>query len=146
MKEQFLQIPEPLQKQILRRCAGTILGLIVFFIILGYGGGWSFLVPAVILIATCLISAGILFYQCANRQYVSVSGIVTDIECTALRRRFKAIYFRAEPHDIKLVASKGIKRIAVGDTIVVYALESTSVYEMDGCQVLCNYLAVSKGG
>jgi hypothetical protein len=38
-----------------------------------------------------------------------------------------------------------IKRIAVGDTVVVYLAESTQVYDQDGGYLIGNYYALDIG-
>ncbi len=146
MRELFIQIPGPLQKQIMVRAFGSFAGLAMFFIVLAYGGDWRFLIPAVILTLGCLASAGLMFYQCVKRQYITITGICTEIDRTSIRRRIKAIYFRSDEYDIKLVAPRRIKNLTVGSQITVYVLASSAVYEMDGYKVICNYLALSKGG
>ena len=46
---------------------------------------------------------------------------------------------------IKLVGARMIKNLIVGDQVTIYIAEDASVYEIDGYQVVCNYLADEKG-
>ena len=145
MKEQFLTIPKPLQKQVLLRLAGGVLGLILFILILIFYKDWRFWIPCVILSVMCLASAGTLFYRCVFGKYVVVEGVCTDIDKTLIRRRIKAIYIRNDSFLIKIVNAKRIKNLSIGDIVTVYVADNSAVYDVDGTKVICYYLAMTKG-
>ena len=146
MKEQFLTIPKPLQKQVLLRLAGSILGLILFILVLIFYKDWRFWFPCVILSVTCLASAGTLFFRCVLGNYVVVEGICTDIDKSLIRKRVKAIYIRNDQFSIKIVNAKRIRNLSIGDTVTVYVADNSAVYDVDGTKVICYYLAMTKGG
>ena len=145
MKNAFLQIPRPLQKQILLRLLGAILGLFLLILFLIVYKDWRFWVPCVILLVMCLASAGSLFYRCISGKYVIVEGVCTDIEKSMIRRRVKAIYIRNDRFSIKLVNAKRIRNLSIGDTVAVYVADNSAVYDVDGVKVICYYLAMTKG-
>ena len=145
MKEQFKCIPKPLQKQILIRIAGAILGLFLFILVLIFYKDWRFWIPCVILSVMCLSSAGTLFYRCVFGKYVVVEGVCTDIDKTLIRRRIKAIYIRNDNFSIKIVNAKRIKNLSIGDIVTVYVADNSAVYDVDGTKVICYYLAMTKG-
>ena len=145
MKEQFKCIPKPLQKQILIRIAGAILGLFLFILVLIFYKDWRFWIPCVILSVMCLASAGTLFYRCVFGKYVVVEGVCTDIDKTLIRRRIKAIYIRNDNFSIKIVNAKRIKNLSIGDIVTVYVADNSAVYDVDGMKVICYYLAMTKG-
>lgn len=145
MKEQFKYIPKPLQKQILIRIAGAILGLFLFILVLIFYKDWRFWIPCVILSVMCLASAGTLFYRCVFGKYVVVEGVCTDIDKTLIRRRIKAIYIRNDNFSIKIVNAKRIKNLSIGDIVTVYVADNSAVYDVDGMKVICYYLAMTKG-
>ena len=145
MKEQFKCIPKPLQKQILIRIAGAILGLFLFILVLIFYKDWRFWIPCVILSVMCLASAGTLFYRCVFGKYVVVEGVCTDIDKTLIRRRVKAIYIRNDNFSIKIVNAKRIKNLSIGDIVTVYVADNSAVYDVDGMKVICYYLAMTKG-
>lgn len=145
MKEKFLCIPAPLQKQILLLLGGCVAGLSMLLLVLIYDGDWRFLIPCVAFALLCLAGAASLFDRCLQRKYVVVDGTCTDIERTPLRRRIKAVYLRNERHSIKLVNVRKLRNLTVGDTVCIYVSEDAPVYEIDGSQVICNYLAIERG-
>ena len=145
MKEQFKCIPKPLQKQILIRIAGAILGLFLFILVLIFYKDWRFWIPCIILSVMCLVSAGTLFYRCVFGKYVVVEGVCTDIDKTLIRRRIKAIYIRNDNFSIKIVNAKRIKNLSIGDIVTVYVADNSAVYDVEGTKVVCYYLAMTKG-
>ena len=145
MKNAFLQIPRPLQKQILLRALGAVLGLFLFILFLIIYKDWRFWAPCVILTVMCLASAGTLFFRCVLGNYVVVEGICTDIDKSLIRRRVKAIYIRNDQFSIKIVNAKRIRNLSIGDTVTVYVADNSAVYDVDGTKVICYYLAMTKG-
>ena len=145
MKEKFMCIPAPLQKQILLLLGGCVAGVIMLLLVLAYGGNWRFLIPCVALAVLCLTGSVSLFDRCLQQKYVVVDGTCTEIERTPLRRRIKAVYLRNERHSIKLVNVRKMRNLTIGDTVHIYVSEDAPVYEIDGSQVICNYLAIEKG-
>lgn len=145
MKEKFLSIPEVLQKQILLRLCGTGVGIVMLVIVLAYGGDWRFLIPCIALSILCFGAAAALYDRCLQGKYVAVAGTCSEIERFHLRRRIKALYLRNELHSIKLVGVRRIRNLVIGDLITVYIADDAAVYEIDGLQVVCHYLAIEKG-
>lgn len=146
MKERFLHIPEPLRRQILIRGGGCILGIAMLILVLAYQGDWRFLIPCAILSLVSLGSAAALYDRCIQNKYVVIEGVCTDIEKVTLRKRIKAVYLRNDQFNIKLLNTRKIKNLIVGDTVTFYVADNTAVYEIDGCKVICSYLAMVKGG
>lgn len=145
MKDKFLTIPSPLQKQILLRLGGGGVGLIMLVLVLAYGGGWRFAIPCIALVAVCLCTAASFYDRCIQEKYVIVEGICSEIDRAPLSRRIKTIYLRNEQHNVKLIGIRKIKNLVNGDTIRVYVADNAAVYEIDGNKVICNYLAVERG-
>lgn len=144
MKETFLKIPTPLRRQIILCCLGSILGLVMILMLLIYDQDWRLFLPCILLVAFCLGSTTSLYELCAQQKYIEIKGSCTDIEKAGLRRWIKAIYIRTQEHSIKVMCSHKIKDIMIGDEIIVYVTEKTTLYEVDEWIVLCNYLALTK--
>lgn len=145
MKKAFLEIPRPLQKQILLRLLGAVLGLFLLILFLIVYKDWRFWTPCVILTVMCLASAGTLFFRCVLGKYVVVEGICTDIDKSLIRKRVKAIYIHNDQFSIKIVNAKRIRNLSIGDTVTVYVADNSAVYDVDGIKVICYYLAMTKG-
>ena len=145
MKERFKQLPEPLQQQVIRRFAVTIVFVLLFFITLF--GFWD-----VCLFLPCLLFAGFfivnalrLFYTCIRGDYISVSGTCVQVETTAIRKRVKSLMLEYEeevPRLLTVSIHERIKRLNVGDTVTIYLSEKTPIYSRDGAYLICGYYAV----
>ena len=144
MKEKFLSIPLPLQKQILLRLGGAGIGSVTFLLVLSYRSDWRLMLPCIALIVLCVGSSLSLYDRCIQSRYVAVTGSCVEIEKSAWRRRTKAIYLRNDQYSIKLAGVRKIKNLVVGDQLTVYIADNTAVYAVDEYHVICNYLAIEK--
>ena len=140
MKEKFLQIPQPLRKQILLRCAGSGLGVGMLLFVLAYSRDWRFFIPCIAVVFICLANAACLFHRCVQDRYVVIHGECIEIERTGIRKRIKAIYLQAQEHQVKLTGIRSIRNLSVGDSVDVYVSDNTPVYSMDGWNVICSYI------
>ena len=144
MKEKLSQIPAPLRKQILLRCAGAGLGAAMLLIVLLYSGDWRFLIPCAAAAILCLASALLLYDRSTKGRYVLITGVCTVIERTGIRRRIKAIYLQTEEHRVRLVGVRPIRNLSIGDDLELYVADNTAVYAVDGSNVICSYIALAK--
>ena len=56
----------------------------------------------------------------------------------------KAIYLQTPEHTIRVVGIKPIRNLSVGDSLTLYVADNTAVYSMEGCSVICSYIAMIK--
>lgn len=142
MKERFKQLPEPLQQQVIRRFAVAIVFVLLFFITLfGFGDVYLFL-PCLLFAGFFIVNALRLLYTC---DYISVSGTCVQVETTAIRKRIKSLtleYEEEEPRLLTVSIRERMKRLSVGDTVIIYLSEKTPVYSRDGAYLLYGYYAV----
>ena len=145
MKNKFRQFPQVLQKQILIRLTAGIVSLLMLVIILLYRGGIELMFPCIGFSSVFFISALQLYARCDEKNYVVIKGICTEIEKTGLRRKVKDIYVKEDQFTVRIVRpSMKLRSLNVGDRITIYLADNAPVYEMDGCKVICNTLAVEK--
>lgn len=145
MKDKFRQFPQVLQKQILIRLTAGIVSLLMLVIILLYRGGIELMFPCIGFSSVFFISALQLYARCDEKNYVVIKGICTEIEKTGLRRKVKDIYVKEDQFTVRIVRpSMKLRSLNVGDRITIYLADNAPVYEMDGCKVICNTLAVEK--
>ena len=142
MKEKFLQIPQPLRKQILLRCAGAGIGIGMLLFVLAYSRDWRFFIPCIAVVIISLANAAFLFYRCVQGRYVVIHGECTEIERTGIRKRIKAIYLQTQEHPVKLTGVKAVRNLTVGDSVELYVADNTPVYSMEGWNVICNYITL----
>lgn len=145
MKDKFRQFPLVLQKQILIRLTAGIVSLLMLVIILLYRGGIELMFPCIGFSSIFFISALQLYARCDEKNYVVIKGTCTEIEKTGLRRKVKDIYVKEDQFTVRIVRpTMKLRSLNVGDRITIYLADNAPVYEMDGCKVICNTLAVEK--
>ena len=145
MKDKFRQFPQVLQKQILIRLTAGIVSLLMLVIILLYRGGLELMFPCIGFSSIFFISALQLYARCDEKNYVVIKGTCMEIEKTGLRRKVKDIYVKEDQFTVRIVRpSMKLRSLNVGDRITIYLADNAPVYEMDGCKVICNTLAVEK--
>lgn len=144
MKEKFMQIPQPLRKQIWLRCGGAGMGAVMLLIVLIYSTDWRFMIPCIAAAVLCLISAAMLYYRCLQGRYVEITGVCTEIERTGIRKRIKAIYLQTAEHTVRVVGIKAVRNLAIGDSLKLFVADNTPVYNMEGCNVICAYITMIK--
>ena len=144
MKEKFMQIPQALRTQVWIRCGGAGMGAAMLLMVLIYSTDWRFMVPCAVAVVLCLANAALLYYRCIQGRYVEISGGCTEIERSGIRKKIKAIYLQTPEHTIRIVGIKPIRNLSVGDSLTLYVADNTAVYNMDGCNVICSYIAMTK--
>lgn len=145
MKDKFRQFPQVLQKQILIQLTAGIVSLLMLVIILQYRGGIELMFPCIGFSSIFFISTLQLYARCDEKNYVVIKGTCTEIEKTGLRRKVKDIYVKEDQFTVRIVRpSMKLRSLNVGDRITIYLADNAPVYEMDGCKVICNTLAVEK--
>ena len=145
MAEQFKQIPSPLQKQILIRLAGSGLGIAMLLLILAYRGTWQLLIPGIAIFLAFTLSAWLLFRKCVHGAYVVIQGQCIEIERTGIRKKIKSVYIQSEDRCIRIVTQfQKIRKLSVGDKLIIYLAENTPVYDHDGCLVIFQIIAAGK--
>lgn len=145
MREKFKSIPFPLQKQIISRFAAGLLFVFLFLVILFCFWDVYLFLPCIFFAVFLIVNAILLFYNSYKGNYVCVEGICEHIETTGLRKRIKSITIELAENKLKIMIRHRIKRIAVGDTVVVYLAESTQVYDRDDGYLIGSYYALDIG-
>ena len=146
MREKFKSIPLPLQKQIISRFATGLLFVFLFFIILFCFWDIYLFLPSAFFAVFLIVNAILLFYNSYKGNYICVEGCCEHIETTGLRKRVKSITLElVEKNKLRIMIRHRIKRLAVGDTVVVYLAKSTQVYDQDGGYLIGNYYALDIG-
>lgn len=143
MKERFKQIPEELQKQILLRFLVGVLFLILFVVILFCFWDYYLYLPCLFFAGYLIVNGAALFYNSIIGNYICVQGVCEQIDVTGIRKRVKNIYIGMERNTLCVTIKHRIKRVAVGDTIIVYLSEKTPVYEQHDGYMICSYYAIA---
>lgn len=142
MKERFKALPEVLQWQIISRFAGATGFLLLFTVIMIFYRNVYLWLPSLVFMALLIVNGVFLLYNSLNGNYVSVSGVCENIEVTGLRKRVKSITLKLEENSLKISVRHKIKKLKLGDTVIVYLSVKAPVYTQDNEYVVFNYYAM----
>lgn len=142
MKEKLYSLPRPLQKQVLIRLAAGTVFIFLMIVVLICSRDLYFALPCALLSGYLLLNGGRVFYQGYRGDYVRIQGICEEIETIGIRKRIKSIRIAFDGYSVKIPVRQRMKRLAVGDTVIVYLSEKAPVYEQDGGYMICSYDAL----
>ena len=142
MTERFKALPEALQWQIISRFAGGVGFLLLFIVIVIFYRSLYLWLPSLFFMILLIVSGIFLLYNSLRGNYVSVAGVCENIEVTGIRRRVKSITLKLEENSLKISVRHRIKRLKLGDTVIVYLSVKAPVYPQDDGYVVLNYYAM----
>lgn len=142
MKERFKSLPEVLQWQIISRLAGGIGFLLLLIVIVIFYRSLYLWLPSLFFMVLLIVSGIFLLYNSLRRNYVSVAGVCENIEVTGIRKRVKSITLKLEENSLKISVRHKIKKLKLGDTVIVYLSVKSPVYPQDDGYVVFNYYAM----
>ena len=142
MKEKFKSLPEALQWQILSRFAGGVGFLLLFIVIVIFYRNVYLWLPSLFFMAVLIVSGSVLLYNSIKGNYVSVAGVCENIQVTGIRRRVKRITLKLEENSLTISVRHRIKKLKVGDTVIVYLSVKTPVYQTANGYDTFNYYAM----
>lgn len=142
MKEKLNTLPKPLQKQIVFQLgAGTMFLLLMTLIWILFADVY-FTLPCLLLSGFLLVNGGRLFYIGSKGSYVCVCGVCERIDTFGIRKRIKSIDIAFDGYVVRIPILQRMKRLSLGDTVIVYLSEKAPVYEQDGTYMICSYYAL----
>lgn len=139
MKEKFYHLPKPLQKQVLIQLAAGAVFLFLMVVIFACFRDSYFALPCTLLSGYLLINGGRVFYHGYQGEYVRIRGICKEIETVGIRKRIKSIRITFDGYSVRILVRQRMKKLVVGDTVIVYLSEKAPVYEQDGGYMICSY-------
>lgn len=142
MKEKFKSLPEALQWQILSRFAGGVGFLLLFIVIVSFYRNVYLWLPSLFFMAVLIVSGSVLLHNSIKDNYVSVAGVCENIEVTGIRKRVKSITLKLEENSLKISVRHKIKKLKLGDTVIVYLSVKAPVYPQDDGYMVFNYYAM----
>lgn len=142
MKEKFKALPEVLRLQILSRFAAGVGFLIMLIVILIFYRNVYLWLPSMFFMVLLIVNGLFLLYNSINGNFVSVAGVCEHIEVTGIRKRVKSITLRLEENSLKVSVRQRIRKMKLGDTVIVYLSVKTPVYPQDDGYVVFNYYAM----
>ena len=145
MKEKWKTIPEILRKQITLRFGVGLFALLLFIVILIAYRDLYLALPCAILSGFLFAAAGVLGCSVIRGDYLCITGTCTQVQKTAVRKRIKLLHLDMSGIPVQLQVKHRLKDICAGDAVTLYVTEKTPVYEKDGYQLICSYIAIEKG-
>lgn len=142
MKEKLNTLPAPLQKQVVFRLGVGMLFLLLMVLIWILFADVYFGLPCLLLSGFLLVNGGHLFYFGSKGRYICICGTCKQIETFGIRKRIKSIEIAFDGHLVRIPIRQRMKRLSIGDTVIVYLSEKAPVYEQDGEYMVCSYYAL----
>lgn len=142
MREQFDKLPKTIQNQIIIRFAGGVLFVFLFVVILICFRDMYFYLPCLVFSAFLFANGGFLFYNGIKGNYICIEGICENIETFGIKRKIRSISITLDENSIKIPIRQRMKRLSVGDTVIVYVSDKTPVYEYENGYMICSYYAL----
>ena len=139
IRENFKKIPEPLQKEILKRIGYSTLVIAVSLILILTTNDWILCVPCLFISLYLCVTAITLYINSVNGKIICITGICVEIERSRLKRNGKSVSLDVDGKCVKLPFKRRIKGIQEGSTVSVYMNEKTKVYNNQFGFVLCDY-------
>ena len=139
IRENFKKIPEPLQKEILKRIGYSTLVITVSLILILTTNDWILCVPCLFISLYLCVTAITLYLNSVNGKIICITGICVEIERSRLKRNGKSVSLDVDGKCVKLPFKRRIKGIQEGSTVSVYMNEKTKVYNNQFGFVICDY-------
>ena len=139
IRENFKKIPEPLQKEILKRIGYSTLVIAVSLILILTTNDWILCVPCLFISLYLCVTAITLYINSVNGKIICITGICVEIERSRLKRNGKSVSLDVDGKCVKLPFKRRIKGIQEGSTVSVYMNEKTKVYNNQFGFVICDY-------
>ncbi len=140
--DKFKRLPEVLRRQVVVRfglgAAALLLSIIVWIIT----GEVILALPGLVLTAFLLVSGILLGLRCLSDSYIRITGMVTMVELTSMRKKPKSICLAVEGRTVQFPITQRIGNITDGDQLTLYLSPATPIYEQDGTNRIFTYLAI----
>lgn len=142
MKSALEGIPAPLQKQIIYRMLGMGIFVIITIVLIIKTTPFMTILPGVLVALLCSVSGLILMIQCVSGNYIVLSGKCISVSRTLLKQRVKYITIQTAEHKVRILVNSRLRKCINGAVFQVYLSKRTPVYNIDGIQVIHQYLAI----
>ena len=142
MKEQWIDMPTVLKRQIYKR-----MGLAILFFILGVitwivSKDFMFAIPCLIGAVVFVLNGVNVLFASLLKRYIVLSGECESMEQTRFLKRTKAVYLATDYGTVKLPIRRNIRNMKIGVQVRCYISLKTSVYEYGGVQTVSDYYAI----
>ncbi len=142
MKEKLNALPKSLQKQVVFQLGAGIIFLLLTALIWILSEDVYFGLPCLLLSGFLLANGGRLFYIGSKGSYICIRGTCEQIDTFGIRKRIRSIDIAFDGYLVKIPIHQRMKRLSIGDTVIVYLSEKAPVYEQDGAYMVCYYYAL----
>ena len=140
----FKQLPDVLRRQVTIRCGlGTVI-LLLSIILWIITGEVILALPGLALTAFLLVSGILLGLRCLSDSYIRITGMVTTVELTSIRKKPKSLCLAVEGRTVQFPISQRIENITEGDHLTLYLSPATPIYEQEGTYRIFACLAIER--
>ena len=138
----FNELPAPLRKEVIKRFLYGVAALLFFVIIQLRTKDFLLCVPCVLISLFSFFSSGIIIYHYKKGKIITIIGICVEIERKKIRKTITSILLDVDGKPVKMRIKGHKTKIYEGDSVLVYILESTKVYNYENEFVISDYYAM----
>ncbi len=140
----FKQLPEVLARQVTARFGLGVAVLLLSILVCIITGEVILALPGLVLAAFLLVSGILLGVRCLENSYIRITGMVTTVELTSIRKKPKSISLAVEGRTVQFPITQRIGNITEGDQLTLYLSPKTPIYEQEGTYRIFTYLAIER--
>lgn len=136
------ELPSAIRKEVVKRFLYGIVALLFFVIVILTSKDIILCIPCAIIALLSFFALGIIIYNYKKGKVISIAGICIEIERKKLRKTVSSILLNVDGKAVKMRIKGRRTKINEGDTVHVYILESTKVYNYENKFVISDYYAM----
>lgn len=136
------ELPSAIRKEVVKRFLYGLGAVLFFIVILLTSKDFLLCIPCCLISLFSFFLSGIMIYNYKKGKVISIIGICTVIERKKIRKTIASILLDVDGKAVKIQIKGRKTRINEGDTVQVYLLESSKVYNYENKFVISDYYAL----
>lgn len=136
------ELPSAIRKEVVKRFLYGIIALLFFVIVILTSKDILLCIPCAIIALLSFFASGIVIYHYKKGKIISIVGICIEIERKRIRKSITSILLDVDGKAVKIRIKGRKTKINEGDSVQVYILESTKVYNYENKFVISDYYAM----
>ena len=135
-------LPMAIKKEVVKRFLYGIAALIFFVVVLLASKDFLLCIPCFLISIFSFFNSGIIIYHYKKGRIISFVGTCVEIERKRIIKTASSILLDVDRKAVKMRIKGRKTKINEGDSVQVYILESTKVYNFENKFVISDYYAM----
>ena len=136
------ELPSAIRKEVVKRFLYGIIALLFFVIVILTSKDILLCIPCAIIALLSFFASGIVIYHYKKGRIISFVGRCVKIERKKIIKTVSSILLDVDGKAVKIQIKVRKTKINEGDTVQVYILESSKVYNYENKFVISDYYAL----